>query len=88
MDKEKEVAAEEVAAEEVAAEEVAAEENKTLDLIEGLRNDFNKKISELKTKYDNEIKEREEVIKSLLNGEQKIESVSERINKNRIFKKW
>ena len=59
-------------------------------LIEEVKSDYEKRITDLLTKHDKEIKERDNVIKQLLRGEtcEEPHTIADTINATRNFKKW
>lgn len=67
-------------------------ENKSLNtLVFDLKKEFEEKIENITKSKNDEIKARDDIIKQLLNGDNKkstTTTIADRINKKRNFKKW
>lgn len=81
---------EEIKVEEVKTEEAKPAEPSYTDALLDVKKEYESKIAKLNEEHNKQIKERDNVIKQLLNDENTapVETVADKINKKRVFKKW
>lgn len=67
-----------------------AQKDELPTIIDEIKQSYEKKITDIVTKKDKEIKERDNVIKQLLSDDNTavVPSIAEKINSKRNFKKW